>query len=330
MHLTDISIRQLTHPATGQVKVRDDTLPGFGLIVGKRTKTFFVMYGTDRRTKTLGRYPDISLKDARKEARLLLATKPIKTSSMSVSAALTAYLSECERKNRTITVKEYRRMLSHLPDKPLSEITAKDMPDPTDHRIMAARVFFNWCIKNELTDRNPFAHVAVKHGERERVLTDDEISALWQYQSEPYSTIVRLLILTGQRRNQIWKIQPDWIGEDTITFPSSIMKSGRVHTIPLTDWQKQYIQKFRFNGWSKAKARMDKHTGVTNYVLHDFRRYFSTTMAKLGVPLHVTEHILDHRSTLTGVAAVYNKWSFLPQMREALDLYESHIRAIIK
>lgn len=51
---TDVSIRQFPNPDTGQVKLRDTVLPGFGCIVGKKTKSFFVMYGPDRTTKTIG------------------------------------------------------------------------------------------------------------------------------------------------------------------------------------------------------------------------------------------------------------------------------------
>lgn len=84
-----------------------------------------------------------------------------------------------------------------------------------------------------------------------------------------------------------------------------------------------------FHGWSKAKARLDLHSGVSNWVLHDTRRYFSTTMAKLGTPLHLTEQILDHRSQVSGVAAIYNRYGFLDEMREALTVYEGHIRSLI-
>ena len=93
----------------------------------------------------------------------------------------------------------------------------------------------------------------------------------------------------------------DWIDGDTITFPASIMKSRRAHTIPVTGYGRR-LGEFGFQGWSKAKKRIEADTGVTNWVLHDLRRYFSSTMARLGVPLHVTEQILDHRSQVSGVA----------------------------
>ena len=329
LHLTDLAIRKLPHPERGYVKYWDTQTPAFGVRVSPGSKSFIVMQGKERRLTTIGRYPDFSLSDARKEAKRLLAHERPKTRSESTSAALTAYFRDIETSVRPNTLRTYKVFLHLDPDKPLDRVKPTDVHQ-SPHSIMAWRIFFNWCIRHGYTDTNPFQYVRVKYNERDRVLSDDEISALWQYEHEPYSKIVRLLILTGQRRNQIAQLQPDWLGEDTITFPSSIMKSGRVHTIPLTDWQKQYVQHTTFNGWSKAKARMDKHTGVNNYVLHDFRRYFSTTMAKLGVPLHVTEHLLDHRSTVTGVAAIYNRHTFLPEMRSALRAYENHLSEVLK
>ena len=66
---------------------------------------------------------------------------------------------------------------------------------------------------------------------------------------------------------------------------------------------------------------MDEDTQVSGYVIHDLRRFFSTSCARIGVPLHITELILDHRTQLTGVAAIYNRYSYLNEMREALRQY---------
>ncbi|HHS93899.1 MAG TPA: hypothetical protein ENK63_00945 [Rhodobacterales bacterium] len=164
---------------------------------------------------------------------------------------------------------------------------------------------------------------------RDRLLSDDEIAAIWHTDQRPYSDIVKLLILTGQRRNQIWRYNPAWKDDDVLTFPSDVMKSKRPHTIPITGYGDLLpSQPFIFNGWSKSKARMDRRSGVSDWVLHDLRRYFSSTMARLRVPLHVTEQIIDHRSQVSGVAAIYNRYTFLEEMREALFAYESHLAMI--
>ena len=123
----------------------------------------------------------------------------------------------------------------------------------------------------------------------------------------------------------------NWVNGGVLSFPATIMKSGRPHSIPLTGYG-QYLpeQSFAFNSWSKSKVRFDKACGVTDWVLHDFRRYFSSTMARLGVPLHITEQIIDHRSQLTGVAAIYNRYDYLAEMKDALERYEAHIFGVVK
>ena len=60
---------------------------------------------------------------------------------------------------------------------------------------------------------------------RDRVLTDEEVKAVWEHEHKPYSDIVKMLLLTGQRRGQFAAFNPDWIKDETIVFPASVMKS---------------------------------------------------------------------------------------------------------
>lgn len=324
--LTDIAIRKLTPPDKGQLKVWDTNLPGFGLLVGKRTKTFLVVYGQERRNLTIGRYPQISLREARETAKGILLAKPEKTRSQSLTELVTAFLEDCRLRLRPSSVRRYEVVLKNAPDIPLVEVS-KSLAT-TAHEVMAYKVMFNWACRMELADKNPFQYSKTTINHRHRVLSDEEISAVWNYEDGTFSDVVKLLLLTGQRRGQIVSIEPSWIEGDTINFPSSIMKSKRPHTIPFGQLTEQYLRPLRFNGWGKSKARMDKAIGVTDWVLHDLRRYYSTTMAKLGVPLHITEHLLDHRTSTSGVQAVYMRYGFLPEMREAVSQFERHIASI--
>ena len=74
--MTDLTIRQLPFTPPGQQTYWDITTPAFGLRVGTRSKSFVAMYGQKRKLKTLGRYPDISLADARLAAKRVLVSKP--------------------------------------------------------------------------------------------------------------------------------------------------------------------------------------------------------------------------------------------------------------
>lgn len=322
MRINELTIKQLPFSESGQKKYRDDGLPGFGVVVGKRKKTFFIMYGKDRRTKTLGTWPDMTVKDARLEAVAVLSGPAPKKRNTPLPEARDAFLEDCRRRLRPATAERYHYALKDI------DLTDTSISDATTVKCLKA--FYNWCIDHDITDHNPFARKKVKFAVRDRLLSDEEIAAIWAYEHPPYSNIVKLLILTGQRRNQIWRFDPAWVDDGVLTFPASIMKTNRAHAIPVTAYDQHLPEMpFSFNGWSKAKRRMDINTGVSDYVLHDFRRYFSSTMAKLGVPLHVTEQIIDHRSQVSGVAAIYNRYTFLVEMREALITYEAHLEKVV-
>lgn len=325
--LTELTIRKLAHPTKGSTKHLDQSLPGFGVRCTARSKAFFVMFGADRRLKTLGKWPELSLKDARKAAKQLLASPVSKTVQVpSFHGARDAFLDDCRQRLRSSTVERYYYAIKDIEDEPLDQIST-NRQDP--NQLKALKALYNWCIDHGLYDRNPFLRRKIRFAVRDRLLTDEEVAAIWHIDQRPFSDIVKLLLLTGQRRNQIWKYDPEWVIGDELTFPATVMKSNRIHTIPATGFR-CYLPEdgFSFNSWSKSKSRLDKKCGVTDWVLHDCRRYFSSSMARLGVPLHITEQIIDHRSQLTGVAAIYNRYSYLAEMREALELYEAHIERI--
>jgi integrase len=85
-----------------------------------------------------------------------------------------------------------------------------------------------------------------------------------------------------------------------------------------------------YNGWSKAKREFDEALGFTDYTLHDLRRTFSSNLAKLAVPIHVTEKLLNHVSgTVSGVAAVYNRHNYADEMKHAIADYEAYLADLI-
>lgn len=326
--LTDLAIRKLPYPQGGSIKHLDASLPGFGVRCTSKSKAFFVMFGPKRRLKTLGKWPELSLKDARQAARELLVDPPtVRRVSPKLHAVRDRFLADCRTRLRPSTTERYYYALRSIPDARLDQLST-DISEP--NQLKALKVFYNWCIERGITDRNPFHRHKVRFATRDRLLTDEEVAAIWQVEQGPFSDIVKLLILTGQRRNQIWRFDPAWIGDGELTFPAEIMKSARSHTIPLTSYQ-EFLppESFRFNSWSKSKRRFDQACGASDWVLHDIRRYFSSTMARLDVPLHVTEQLIDHRSQISGVAAIYNRYNFLKEMRVALERYEAHIREIV-
>ena len=222
----------------------------------------------------------------------------------------------------------------------MRRVEALDGPIAQNHAVTAIRAFFNWCIRNELCERNPIAGMRIpnKSKARERVLDEGEIATLWAAtDSYPFGQIVRTLLLTGQRRTEISSLRWDQIS-DTITFTDT--KNNRTHIIPVGTRMRAlfnalpasetYVFGSNFSGWSKAKRRLDRKLEVAPWTLHDLRRTFATRMAQLSTPIHVTERLLNHKSgTISGVAAIYNRHSYMEEMRTVIAIYEAHIANLV-
>lgn len=225
MRLTELAVRNLKPPEKGQKTYWER---GFGVRVSQGgTKTFLVKH--DERWVTIGKYPSISLKTARDEAqRIKLGVAPIRRLE-TLREAREAYLEECEIKNRPSTVKQYRHFLNKVKRRKLADVQRTDIDLSSPHAVMIWRVFFNWCIRHEMVDKNPFAFVRVSWASRTRVLTEDELRRVFRYEDRPYSDYLKLLILTGQRIGQFKQFDQIELKADTMIFPASIMKGKVEH-----------------------------------------------------------------------------------------------------
>ena len=154
------------------------------------------------------------------------------------------------------------------------------------------------------------------------MLDDDELCRVWRQAESigyPYGTIVRLLILSGQRSGETAALRWEWIGKDTITIPATVTKNGNATTFPIGTMARALIHGIPhlgpllfparghrdkpFVGFGVSKLALDR-CGVENFTHHDLRRTFATNLAALGTPIHVTEKLLNHISgTVSGVAA---------------------------
>ncbi len=348
MRLEDTTIRSLPAPPSGQKFYRDDTLKGFGCRVSQAgTKTFVLVHGRGRNTITIGRYPILSLSKARSEAKRMLAefvlgkTRP---HPMSYVQATELFLQDKARAQRSSTVYGYRQHLARLKfNCQLTEITPHEIsrrldrikaPSARSHVLVSAKVFFNWCIKRRYITDNPLLGLTKpKQAPRDRVLSDMELKAIWIATGEPstFNCIIRLCILTGQRRGELARLQPEHVNGEYCTLPGSLTKNGREHSFPLTAWSMQYLTFAGFNNWGQAKAALDKETGINaHWVIHDVRRTVATRMAEMGIAPHVIERLLNHISgQISGIAAVYNRARYLEEMRQAIALWESKLIGLL-
>jgi integrase len=374
MGLTDISVKSLKLPKSGQRFYADENLKGFGVRVSQGgTKTFVLVHGPRRERITIGRYPIISLAEARTEARRRLAEITLgkaRPKAIGFDDARDNFLIACEAKNRQRTVRDYRRLLKHFPfgRTQLAQITRRDISDRLDrlkktpseanHAMVAIKVFFRWVERQGYLEGNPCGTLKAKQvsSSRERTLSDDELTKLFvlaQQEPYPYGPIVCLLALTGQRRGEIASLRWSWIDADEkiISLPADITKNRRVHNFPYGELTANVLGKIPriddllfpasrthvrgkpttvYNGWPKAKVSFDRKLhGVSSYILHDLRRTYSSQLAALGTPIHVTEKLLNHVSgTLSGVAGVYNRYSYANEMRTAVEVYEKRLRKL--
>ena len=253
--LTELAIRTSELPASGTLTLWDGALKNFGCRVSaKGTKSFIVLLASGRR-HTIGRYPILSLAEARAAAKRALAEKMLgkdRPNTTGYLAAVAEFLERSAEKNRPGTVGEYKRLLtSHFPfgTSRLSDLTSEqierrlkalaDRPSEQRHAFTAIKVFFNWALKRRYIQNSPCAALYSLSAtpSRARVLTDKEVLAVFKNARRAvgaYGRIVELLILTGQRRGEIAALEWRWINEQEriITLPPSITKNKREHVFP--------------------------------------------------------------------------------------------------
>jgi len=224
--------------------------------------------------------------------------------------------------------------------------------------IMANRVhailhrLFDWARSKKLLTVNPCVGIERPSPEqsRDRVLTDVELTKVWKATDaigHPYSAIVKLLILTGQRRQEIAGLR--WsevdLDERVIHLPKERTKNATAHDVPLSaqalaviaglprlvDIDLAFTSRRRpVNGFSKAKQRLDEACRVSDWTIHDLRRTVASGLQRLGVRLEVTEAVLNHKSgTVSGITAVYQRHDYAAEKRDALARWADYVDALI-
>ncbi len=365
---SDVGLRAIQSPHKGTADYWDERFPGFGLRVSQGgTKTFIL--NLDKSRRTIGRFGIITLADARTEARRLLAERTLgrfRPQTISFETAFNAFIAEKEKSRRARTIKDYKRLINlHFRFKgQLADVKHADIErrlvkikskSEHNHALQNIKTFFTWAQKRRYITDNPTVGFSPhKLPNRSRVLTDAELAKIWKATEEPtiHNTIVRLLMLTGQRKGEIAKLRPEYHShnQQTICFPCEVTKNGREHTLPIGSLSSCLLatqltarsgllfparvsksspaSSSPFNGWSKSKAALDKACGVKNWRLHDLRRTFRTLHGKLKTPPHIAERLVNHVSAQTDVEIIYDQYKYLPEMREAMDNYEAYLRRV--
>jgi integrase len=368
----------------------DDATPGLGLRLregGSRNWVFQYALGDKQRRMTLGSATAVSVVKAREiaselHAKVRLGQDPAgqkaegrQRASETFEAIGRKFLAFQKRELRPGSYRLIERhMLQHA--KPFHRLQLAGL----DRRAIAARIsevktesgivtanrfrstlsgFFSWAMREGLAESNPVIGTnKFQEQSRERVLTDAELALIWKHAGDDhYGSILKLLMLSAQRADEIASLQWSEVGGDAITLPPARTKNKRQHIVPLSDpaIAIMTIQPRRanddgalrefvfgtgqggFSGWSRCKERLDERIGketgspLPSWIVHDLRRSAATGMAALGVAPHIIEAVLNHVSGHKGgVAGIYNRNTYEPEKRQALNLWANHIVALVE
>jgi integrase len=215
-----------------------------------------------------------------------------------------------------------------------------------------ARACFGWAARRGMVAGNPFQGLPIAAGSeaRDRVLTDAEVGAVWRAAGAmgwPFGPVVRLLLLTAQRRDEVAHMRWGEVAPDLAVWfiPKERLKSGRAHVVHLAPEARAVLAGvprldgrdlvFSTNGlrpvsgFTKAKERLDRLSGVAGWRLHDIRRTAVSWMAGNGFSPMVADLVLAHatRTGLTTVGRVYQHAEMLPERRAALRAWARHVLA---
>jgi integrase len=248
--------------------------------------------------------------------------------------------------------------LDHIDQRTIAERLAhieRDSGAVTANRVRASMsAMLGWGMREGLALANPVANTNKREEKaRDRVLVDSELRAVWKALGDTqYGTIVKLLMLTGQRANEIAGLRWAEIDFDrgVISLPGTRTKNGRAHEVPMSRQvlgllaaQQQTGDRDLvfgkgdgpFSGFSRCKETLDNTLAengnhLAAWVLHDLRRSVATGMADIGIAPHIIEAVLNHVSGHKGgVAGIYNRSQYTAEKAQALARWDEHIRSVV-
>ena len=362
-------------PGSARMEVPDAALPGLYLVVqpsGAKSWAFRHRVGGKPRKLTLGVIrpsgsPRLGRRHGAAAQAVALGNDP--------AAEKRQAREEAPRLTVTAQVREYhRRHLSKLRsgagalrvlelsavaawgDRPVTSITKKDVvalidrvhdergPAAANMALARVRSFLGWLADRDVIPASPAAGVRMpaQLEARDRVLTDDELRLVWRAAgglSEPFGAFVRLLILTGQRRDEVARMTADELAGDVWAIPGERAKNGEPHAVPLSpealavlaevkrigpvttlhherpDPDQRLLEGEGGAGPGGGEARGGgRARGAGRLDAPRLRRTCATGLARLGFRVEVTEAVLNHWSgTRAGIVASISATTTCPR-----------------
>ncbi len=249
---------------TRRMEYCDTVLSGFGLrVTTNGIKSFFVRFRMHNKTQriTLGKYPTLSLADARNLAQEKMrmaadgALEPER--DLTVEEAYDLFLelyAKIRNKDWRISNSRMKKFIVRYGNVKLTDIKRRDLiahldmlvadgtPTQANRVHSALSKFMNWCVERDYLEFSPCHGVKkpAKENPRDRVLTGDELFKVWsecQNLSYPFGSLFLILILTAQRRGEVSGMRWDELDfkNKVWTIPKERAKNGKAHMVPLSD-----------------------------------------------------------------------------------------------
>lgn len=381
--LTDRGVAAIKASGTRQ-QIKDDLCKGLYLVVQPTgAKSWSIRYraASVQRRLTLGDYPALSLSTAREQARHAMADAqggrdPQGDKQEAKANTVKGVVGEFEKYHLS-KLKSGKNALGFLQrsivkewgHRPVTEITKRDVSRlllsivasgraVTANRTFAhVRKFFNWCAEHGYITAAPTDRMKMPTDEisRDRFLTDQEIFWFWkatEVMAAPYRQALRVLLLTGQRHNEVVGMTEAEIDGDMWRLPAERSKNGLPHDIPITETvaaELALVKRigdagliFTTNGTSpitnlnhKADdtvAAMSELAcgGVARWRPHDLRRTLETGLARIGVAESLIDRITNHISAQPKMRRIYNQHDYAAEKREALEAWEAHVLSLVE
>ena len=382
-NLTAISVERMAPPKRGQVDIFDKGFPGLALRVsygGRKAWSFVYRHAGKVRRFQLGTYPALSLSEAREAWRAARqqverGADPSETQRRDASAmfesVMAEWLARDQGKNRSLAattrllnadVLPYWRRLR------IDEIGKRDVLEVIDRvtdrgsPVMARQLhvvlhrLFRWSVGRGIIEANPLTDLDLPENNppRKRFLTDAELALVMRAAGElgGYGAVVKLLALTGCRRQEIADLTWDEINGDGIRLDGNRRKNAEPLTVKLSAPARAIIEALPrssdrvFSGsrraalghWARLKGQLDAKVAELNngplphWNLHDLRRTLAVGLQKLGIGLQVVERVLGHGSragSRSGVVGIYQAYRYDKEAGDALAVWGQHVMRLL-
>lgn len=251
-------------------------------------------------------------------------------------------------KSKDVAVLDVARNLSHRPARVYELV----------------RSIYRWGLSRDILAIDPTSGMKPqlkKERPRERALSADEIRQFWLKLddtplTEGVRTAMKIALVTAQRIGEVSQIAKSEVSLDGPApiwmIPGARSKNRESHRVPLSPLAVSLMKeaakrsgdsKFLFpspkddapieaGAATKGLQRARPYFGLDDFRVHDLRRTAATGMAELGINPHTISLVLNHISAQKGTitSAVYVKYSYDREKREALDAWGRRLEEVLK